>query len=162
MSTPATTVKRVVMRQMPMTNAERMYVLDEAWNARDWDTFDSFHDQRRIVVYWPGRQDSPTRGGPDHRQESIRFCRAFPDNKVHRPYYILFGEGDLTCFVTHFTGTFTAPLEMPDGTVIQPTASRSTSSTQPPPAGGRTRSSRSTSSTTTALSSGRSASPEAR
>jgi ketosteroid isomerase-like protein len=34
---------------------------------------------------------------------------------------MLFGESDLTCFVTHFTGTFTAPLEMADGTVIQPT-----------------------------------------
>jgi hypothetical protein len=22
-----------------------MYALDEAWNARDWDTFDAYHDQ---------------------------------------------------------------------------------------------------------------------
>jgi hypothetical protein len=65
-----------------------------------------------------GRQESPTHGGPDHREESIRFCRAFPDNKVHHPYYVLFGEGDFTCFITHFTETFTAPLEMPDGTAI--------------------------------------------
>ena len=113
--------KRVVMRQLPMTNAERMYALDEAWNARDWYTFDFFHNHDDVVVYWPGRQDSPTHGGPDHREESIRFCRAFPDNKVDHPYYMLFGEADLTCFVTHFTGTFTAPLEMPDETVIQPT-----------------------------------------
>jgi len=121
MNMPETNAKRTVMRQMPMTNAERMYALDEAWNARDWDTFDSFHDQQATVVYWPGRQDTPTHGGPDHRDESIRFCRAFPDNKVHHPYYILFGEDEFTCFVTHFTGTFTAPLEMPDGTVVQPT-----------------------------------------
>jgi hypothetical protein len=66
-------------------------------------------------------QDTPTHGGPDHRAESIRFCDAFPDNRVHHPYHILFGEGDFTCFVTRFTGTFTAPLEMPDGPVIQPT-----------------------------------------
>jgi hypothetical protein len=45
-----TNAKRNVMREMPITNAERMYALDEAWNARD------------------------------HREESIRFCRAFPDN----------------------------------------------------------------------------------
>ena len=31
---PVTNAKRTVMRQMPMTNAERMYALDEAWNAR--------------------------------------------------------------------------------------------------------------------------------
>jgi SnoaL-like polyketide cyclase len=121
MSMPMSNDKRVVMRQLPMTNAERMYALDEAWNARDWYTFDFFHNHDDVVVYWPGRQDSPTHGGPDHREESIRFCRAFPDNKVDHPYYMLFGEADLTCFVTHFTGTFTAPLEMPDETVIQPT-----------------------------------------
>jgi hypothetical protein len=33
----------------------------------------------------------------------------------------LFGEGDFTCFVTRFTGTFAAPLRQPDGTVIEPT-----------------------------------------
>ena len=50
------------------------------------------------------------------------FCDAFPDNKVkNRPYDVLFGEGDFTCFVTRFTGTFTAPLKQPDGSVIEPT-----------------------------------------
>jgi len=28
------------IRVFPTTNAERMYALDKAWNARDWDTFD--------------------------------------------------------------------------------------------------------------------------
>jgi SnoaL-like polyketide cyclase len=92
---------------------------------------------------------------------ALRAGRAFPDNEVHHPYYILFGEGDFTCFVTHFTGTFTAPLEMPDGTVIQPTGKPfdvlySTAA--------RWRDDKiieESSSTTTALSSSRSASPEA-
>jgi len=26
--------KRIVMRERPITNAERMYALDEAWNAQ--------------------------------------------------------------------------------------------------------------------------------
>ena len=34
---------------------------------------------------------------------------------------MLFGDGDYTCFVTRFTGTFTAPLELPDGNIIEPT-----------------------------------------
>jgi hypothetical protein len=89
------------------TNAERMQKLDDAWNARDWDRFDAYHDSNAVVVYWPGQND-PTRGGPD--------------NRVHnQPYDILFGDGDFTCFVTRFTGTFAAPLELPDGTRIQPT-----------------------------------------
>lgn len=109
------------LRLAPVTNAERMYALDEAWNARDWDTFDAYHEPSDVVVYWPGREDDPTRGGPDHRAESERFCAAFPDNKVKHPYDVLFGDGDFTAFVTTFSGTFTGPLELPDGTVVQPT-----------------------------------------
>ena len=109
------------LRLAPVTNLERMYVLDEAWNARDWDTFDAYHDQSEVLVYWPGSEGDPTRGGPDHRTESERFCAAFPDNKVKHPYDILFGDGEYTAFVTRFTGTFTGPLELADGTVIEPT-----------------------------------------
>jgi hypothetical protein len=43
------------LRIAPVTNAERMYALDEAWNARDWDTFDTYHDHDDVVVYWPER-----------------------------------------------------------------------------------------------------------
>jgi predicted ester cyclase len=109
------------LRLAPVSNAERMYALDEAWNARDWDTFDAYHDHSDVVVYWPGSETTPTHGGPDHRAESERFCAAFPDNKVKHPYDILFGEGEYTAFVTSFTGTFTGPLELPDGRVIEPT-----------------------------------------
>jgi SnoaL-like polyketide cyclase len=66
-------------------------------------------------------EGTPTLGGPDHRGESLRFCEAFPDNKVKHPYDLLFGDEDYTAFVSTFTGTFTGPLELPDGTVIQPT-----------------------------------------
>jgi hypothetical protein len=68
------------LRLEPVTNLERMYALDEAWNARGWDTFDAYHEQSAVVVYWPGREGTPTQGGRDHRAESIRFCAAFPDN----------------------------------------------------------------------------------
>jgi hypothetical protein len=77
------------------TNAERMQRLDDAWNARDWDTFDAYHDGDSVVVYWPGQEDNPTHGGHDHRAEAKRFCNAFPDNRVHNePYDVLFGDGD--------------------------------------------------------------------
>jgi hypothetical protein len=106
---------------MSTENAERMQQTDDAWNGRDWDAFDLLHDPE-CVVYWPGREADPTRGGQDHRAEAIAFCDAFPDNKVkNRPYDVLFGEGDFTCFVTRFTGTFTAPMKQPDGSVIEPT-----------------------------------------
>jgi predicted ester cyclase len=108
------------LRLAPASNFERMYALDEAWNAQDWETFDAYHDQE-VVVYWPGREQTPTLGLLDHRAESERFCVAFPDNKVKHPYGMLFGDGDFTAFVTQMTGTFTGPLELPDGTRIEPT-----------------------------------------
>jgi hypothetical protein len=106
---------------MSTDNAQLMQQIDDAWNSRDWESFDRLHHPD-CVVYWPGRETQPTRGGVDHRAEAVAFCEAFPDNHVkNRPYDILFGEGDLTCFVTRFSGTFTAPLRQPDGSVIQPT-----------------------------------------
>jgi hypothetical protein len=38
------------LRLSPVTHLERMYALDEARNARDWNTFDAYHDQSDIVV----------------------------------------------------------------------------------------------------------------
>jgi hypothetical protein len=38
------------LRVFPTTDAERVYALDEAWNARDWDTFDAYHDPDHVVV----------------------------------------------------------------------------------------------------------------
>jgi hypothetical protein len=44
------------LRVAPVSNLERMYVLHEAWNDRDWETFDAYHDQNDVVVYWPGQK----------------------------------------------------------------------------------------------------------
>ena len=35
------------------SNMELMQTLDDAWNAQDWDTFDSRHTTD-TVVRWPG------------------------------------------------------------------------------------------------------------
>jgi len=118
---PRTWARQSEGDRMATENAERMQQIDDAWNSRDWESFDRLHDPD-CVVYWPGRETEPTRGGPDHRAEAIAFCDAFPDNQVkNRPYDVLFGEGEFTCFVTRFTGTFTAPFKQPDGSVVEPT-----------------------------------------
>lgn len=104
-----------------LSNVERMQRADDSWNNQDWDTFSLLHDED-CVVYWPGREADPTRGVHDHRLEAERFAVAFPDNQVHnRPYHMVFGEGDFSCFVTKFTGTFTGPFEQADGNIVQPT-----------------------------------------
>jgi ketosteroid isomerase-like protein len=101
-------------------NMRLMKTLDDAWNAQDWDTFDSRHAEN-VVVYWPG-QPEPTRGGPAHRAESIEFFKTFSDNHVgNDPYKVLFGQGEWTCSVARFTGTMKGPMKRPDGTTIPPT-----------------------------------------
>ncbi len=55
-----------------------------------------------------------------HRAESQRLRAAFPGHKGKHPYDILFGDRECTAFVGPFTATFTCPLELCDGTVIEP------------------------------------------
>jgi predicted ester cyclase len=54
----------------------------------------------------------------NHRQESIEFFKMFPDNHLVK---ILIVEGDYTCSVADFTGTFKGAMKGLDGKMIQPT-----------------------------------------
>ncbi len=57
--------------------------------------------------------------------KAIAFFKIFPDNKAgNRPCEVQFGQGDRTCPVADFTGTFKGPMTGPDGTVIQPTGKK--------------------------------------
>ncbi|MGZ4907706.1 MAG: hypothetical protein ACXVIG_03630 [Halobacteriota archaeon] len=40
-------------------NMQLMQTLDDAWNTRDWDTFNKRHAEG-VVIYWPG-QPEPTK-----------------------------------------------------------------------------------------------------
>jgi len=101
-------------------NKELMITLDNAWNTQDWNTFNERHADN-VAVFWPGQPD-PTRGAPNHRQESIEFFKMFPDNHlINNPYKMLIAEGDYTCSVADFTGTFKGPMKGVDGKTVQPT-----------------------------------------
>ena len=104
---------------IPEENMERMQTLDDGWNAQDLDTVGQFH-KPDVVVYWPGKP--PTRGMDDHRAEALEFFKTFPDQHLdNRPYKTLFGSGDWTCSIAHFTGTMKGPMQGPDGKEIPPT-----------------------------------------
>jgi hypothetical protein len=91
-------------------NKDLMKTLDDGWNSQDWDTFEERHAEN-VAIFWPG-QPNPTRGVRNHRAESIEFFKAFPDNHiVNNPYKILFANGDYTCSVADFTGTFKGPIK---------------------------------------------------
>ncbi|HKU50731.1 MAG TPA: ester cyclase [Nitrososphaera sp.] len=97
-------------------NMQLMQTLDDAWNSQDWDTFEQRHAEN-CLVFWPG-QPEPTKGVKNHRQESAQFFKSFPDNHVsNRPYKIFFANGDFTCSVADFTGTFKGELKMGDKTM---------------------------------------------
>jgi hypothetical protein len=95
-------------------NMHLMQTLDDAWNSQDWKTFGERHAEN-VAVFWPG-QPEPTRGVYNHREESIAFFKAFPDNHIaNNPYKIFFANGDYTCSVPDFTGTFKGQLPTPEG-----------------------------------------------
>jgi hypothetical protein len=73
------------MRLAPVTNLERMYALDEAWNGRDWDTFDAYHEQSDVVVYWPGREGTPTRVAAIIAPSPSASAQRFPTTRSSTP-----------------------------------------------------------------------------
>jgi hypothetical protein len=98
-------------------NKELMKILDNAWNSQDWETFSERHADN-VAVFWPGQAD-PTRGVQNHHEESLEFFKMFPDNHLaNDPYKILFAEGDYTCSVADFTGTFKGAMKGLDGKIF--------------------------------------------
>jgi predicted ester cyclase len=98
-------------------NKELMKTLDNAWNSQDWETFSERHADN-VAVFWPGQAD-PTRGVQNHHEESLEFFKMFPDNHLaNDPYKILFAEGDYTCSVADFTGTFKGAMKGLDGKIF--------------------------------------------
>ena len=50
------------------------------------------------------------------------WINSFPDMRVHNdPYDVQFGQGEWTVALGKLSGTFSQPLTLPDGTVIEPT-----------------------------------------
>jgi len=103
-------------------NTELMEALDDAWNLRDWDTFEKRH-KRDTVVRWPAKP--LTHGFAAYLTECIQFFTTFPDNRVeNRPYKTSFANGDWTCSIAQFTGTMQGPLVLADGARVKPTGRR--------------------------------------
>ena len=96
-----------------------MQTLDDARNTQDWPIFEKRH-AKDIDVFWPG-QEMPTQSRSSHKEEALAFFKIFPYNKVgNQPYKVLFGQGDSTCSVTDFPGSFKGLMTTPEGKVIQP------------------------------------------
>lgn len=89
------------------------------YTGQQWENLHRSHAPD-IVVHYP--DGHTTRGIPDHIVE-LKFMWTFaPDNRI-TVHSIRFGtaDGEWTGVMGFLDGTFTKPMVLPDGTVIQPT-----------------------------------------
>ncbi|MBE8515970.1 ester cyclase [Amycolatopsis sp. H6(2020)] len=93
---------------------------DDAFNRRDYDDFLDHGHHQDVVVNYIGRPG--TVGRAPHRADLEAMVATFPDLRVHNaPYDIQFGQGEWTVAIGRMSGTFTQPMTLPDGTVVEPT-----------------------------------------
>ena len=89
------------------------------YTGQHWENLHKSHAQN-IVVYYP--DGHTTTGIPAHIKE-LNFMWTFaPDNRITE-HHVRFGtaEGEWTAVMGYLDGTFTKPMVLPDGKVIQPT-----------------------------------------
>jgi len=96
-------------------NLQRMKILDDAWNAQDWEVFRARHSAD-TAVYWPGQSD-PTRGRDAHQAESEAFFQSIENHLDNNPYKVMLASGDWTCTIARWTGKMIGPWKGLDGKV---------------------------------------------
>ncbi len=91
----------------------------DGFNKRNWDLVRNMFDLNLISVFSYGDIVQ----GPDLNIEFMKQSLSWsPD--THVKHRIQFGHGDLVCMNIIVTGTFTKPMKIPDGTIIQPSGKK--------------------------------------
>jgi hypothetical protein len=108
---------------LPPVLAKNLATFDDldfhVYTGQHWENLHKSHAQD-IIVYYP--DGHTTKGIPDHIKE-LNFMWTFaPDNRITE-HHIRFGtaEGEWTAVMGYLDGTFTKPMVLPGGKVIQPT-----------------------------------------
>jgi hypothetical protein len=87
------------------------------FSNQQWDRFQISH-ARDIKVYWP---DSHVEVGLEKHIESLKYFFTYaPDTRI-KYHPVRLGVGEWVSWIGVMQGTFTKPMKMPDGRVIQPT-----------------------------------------
>ena len=82
-----------------------------------WDDLKKSHS-KDIKVYWP---DGHVEVGIDKHIESLKYYFTYaPDTRI-KFHPVRLGVGEWTSWIGVMQGTFTKPMTLPDGHVIQPT-----------------------------------------
>jgi hypothetical protein len=89
----------------------------DVFSNQKWDRLKESH-ARDITVYWP---DGHVAKGLDRHIEDLKAMFVYaPDTRI-KQHPIRLGQGEWTTVVGLMEGTFTRPMTLADGRVIQPT-----------------------------------------
>ncbi|GLY62686.1 hypothetical protein Pcaca05_35430 [Pectobacterium carotovorum subsp. carotovorum] len=90
------------------------------YSHQKWDEMDKSH-AKDIIVHYP--DGSVTHGLEEHLEKSKKIFDFAPDteNPIH---HIRIGQGNYTAVTGVWRGTFTKPMTLSNGKVIQPTGKR--------------------------------------
>ena len=87
------------------------------FTGQRWDELSKSH-AANIVVHWP---DGHTTTGIEKHVEDLKWLFTYaPDTRIQE-HPVKIADGEWTAVTGWFEGTFTQPMILPDGTVIQPT-----------------------------------------
>jgi hypothetical protein len=122
---PSTGVDKAAPKipDMPEILAKNLRNFDDldfrVYTGQQWEDLHKSHAQD-IVVHYP--DGHTTKGIPDHIKE-LKFMWTFaPDNRItEHPVRFGTADGEWTAVMGHLDGTFTKPMVLADGKVIQPT-----------------------------------------
>jgi predicted ester cyclase len=112
---------RAVDAGQPAKNIETFDTLDfDVFSNQKWDRLSESHADD-IIVTWPDGHD--TRGIATHIEDLKKLFVHAPDTAI-KIHPIRIANGDWTAVTGVMTGTFTRPMPMPDGSVIQLTGKK--------------------------------------
>ena len=112
---------RAIIGEEAAKHIETFDTLDfDVFSNQKWDRLSESHADD-VIVSWPDGHD--TKGIGVHIEDLKKLFVHAPDTaaKIHP---IRIANGDWTAVTGVMTGTFTRPMTLPDGTVIQPTGKK--------------------------------------
>ena len=102
-------------------NIERFDYLDfVSFNQQDWETFNEIHSSDVLVGWANGKETH----GIDEHAVDVEFVFTYAPDVQILEHPITFGQGPWTAGTGVVEGTFTEPMILPDGTMIEPTGKK--------------------------------------
>jgi ketosteroid isomerase-like protein len=89
----------------------------EAFSKQNWTLFNEIHMSDVEVIFPDGHR---TRGIERHDDDMKAMFAYAPDLKI-KDHPVSFGSGEWTATIGTMAGTFTGPMQMPDGRAVPPT-----------------------------------------